>query len=258
VLGASVAGSSHRAAGRGCDDAHGFRPLPHGGVLLAAADGAGSAPRGAQGAALAVRAAIDSVSCRLTAGMPPAGAIGWQSLLRTALLDARAALEGRGLTSPPDPRVCRIGGTAPTLCLDDFATTLLLAIVIDGWILALQVGDGAIVAWDAGGLRTLTRPDHGEYLNETVFVTSGDFLERAQYTVLRPDGASAVALFSDGLESLALCLASNEPHAPFFAPLFAYAGDPAADEGELAAFLDSPRVCARTDDDKTLVLAVRT
>jgi hypothetical protein len=53
-------------------------------------------------------------------------------------------------------------------------------------------------------------------------------------------------------------LPAYEPHAPFFRPLFAFAmesTDSAAAE-PLAAFLASERVTRRTDDDKTLVLAV--
>jgi len=69
----------------------------------------------------------------------------------------------------------------------------------------------------------------------------------------------ALAVMSDGLTRLALKLPANEPHPPFFQPLFAFAS--AADgqaqaEEQLAAFLASERVCARTDDDKSLVIAV--
>ena len=57
---------------------------------------------------------------------------------------------------------------------------------------------------------------------------------------------------------------SQEPHTPFFTPLFRFAASVEEDDekrdaaGEqLAAFLSSERVNARTDDDKSLVLAVR-
>ena len=69
-----------------------------------------------------------------------------------------------------------------------------------------------------------------------------------------------LALLSDGLVRLALHLPELTPHAPFFVPLLSFVAS-AADEDQasrqLAAFLDSERVCARTDDDKALVLAVR-
>jgi hypothetical protein len=56
---------------------------------------------------------------------------------------------------------------------------------------------------------------------------------------------------------------TNEPHLPFFEPLFAFveASAPPKDGAQaseaLTAFLASPRVCERTDDDKALVLALR-
>jgi hypothetical protein len=68
---------------------------------------------------------------------------------------------------------------------------------------------------------------------------------------------------SDGLTRLALKMPSYEPYVPFFQPLFAYIeGTSTANwngnaEQQMAAFLASERVSARTDDDKTLVLAVR-
>ncbi len=51
------------------------------------------------------------------------------------------------------------------------------------------------------------------------------------------------------------------PFAPFFTPFFTYletaSKDDAAVERELREYLDSPTVNERTDDDKSLVLAVR-
>ena len=69
-----------------------------------------------------------------------------------------------------------------------------------------------------------------------------------------------LAVMSDGLTRLAIKLPADEPHLPFFQPLFAFVAH--ADEEEQASrhlvdFLTSERVCARTDDDKSLVLAVR-
>jgi hypothetical protein len=50
-------------------------------------------------------------------------------------------------------------------------------------------------------------------------------------------------------------------HAPFFAPLFKFiaeAKDLDVANQELTGFLRSPRVCDRTDDDLTLLLAALT
>ena len=73
--------------------------------------------------------------------------------------------------------------------------------------------------------------------------------------------AQRIAVFSDGLQSLALQYETKTPYEPFFAPFFTYletaSKSDAEVEEELRDYLDSPRVNARTDDDKSLVLAVR-
>jgi len=77
---------------------------------------------------------------------------------------------------------------------------------------------------------------------------------------LSTEPVHAVAVMTDGLLRLVLDLTRNQPHQPFFQPLLAFAAQVSnADEGaaQLTAFLGSERVCARTDDDKTLVLAAR-
>jgi hypothetical protein len=69
-----------------------------------------------------------------------------------------------------------------------------------------------------------------------------------------------LALFTDGLQMLALHFASRSAHRPFFEPLFTTlreAANPEALGGPLREFLDSPAVNERTEDDKTLVLAIR-
>jgi hypothetical protein len=71
----------------------------------------------------------------------------------------------------------------------------------------------------------------------------------------------ALALTSDGLLRLVLKLPGYEPHPQFFRPLLTFVRETADEnqaQADLADFLASERVCARTDDDKTLLLAVWT
>jgi len=59
---------------------------------------------------------------------------------------------------------------------------------------------------------------------------------------------------------LALDFAARRPHPPFLAPLFRQLWDDYDGDSLFARFrefLVSPAITARTDDDKTLVLAVR-
>ena len=67
----------------------------------------------------------------------------------------------------------------------------------------------------------------------------------------------SLTIFTDGIQSLAMRLSDDEPFAPFFQNIHAYACSPKANSDALKAFLDSERVCERTDDDKTIVVAVR-
>ena len=85
-------------------------------------------------------------------------------------------------------------------------------------------------------------------------------LDRASYRHERGP-IDAVAAMSDGLVGLALARPAGTPHAPFFEPLLTFnarVAEPEVAREQLAAFLASERVCARTDDDKTLVLVTRT
>src|SRR5437867_2109068 len=62
VFGCSSRGQHHAATGLPCQDAHAVAGLPGGAVVLVVADGAGSAPRSDQGAALAVEQAAASLA----------------------------------------------------------------------------------------------------------------------------------------------------------------------------------------------------
>ena len=126
--------------------------------------------------------------------------------------------------------------------------------------MALLVGDGAaVVGDDTDTLMALATPHSGEYINETTFITSPEAIQTAQVGVWH-GVARHIAAFSDGLQMLALKMPAGLPHAPFFMPLFHFMAsmtDAADAQDQLAAFLRSPRVRERTDDDVTLLLAVR-
>jgi hypothetical protein len=245
ILGASVQGVGHAARAMPCQDAHLWRQLPGGGFILAVADGAGSAPRSADGARQAVMTAIETLAAEL-AGPPPAGEAGWTALLAEVYQEARDAL-------------CQLAAAAHAP-LGDFATTLACAVAVEPWLVTAQLGDGWIVAQtDTGELLLTARPQRGEYANEAYFLTMDRALDGLDVQVYR-ERVSALAASTDGLLRLALRLPAGVPHAPFFRPLFdfaAAAGHDGRAQQELVRFLASAPVCSRTDDDKTLVLAAR-
>lgn len=140
----------------------------------------------------------------------------------------------------------------------ELATTLQVAAIGDRYSAFGQVGDGAIVWGEPRGLRVAHWPDQ-EALNLTDFITSAPLTETL-YIAIEPSAIRRVACMTDGLAPLLLDFRTKSPHGPAFERLFATctaAPDPSDLSEDLAKFLDSPQVNHRTDDDKTLVLAVR-
>ena len=242
VMAASVRGTSHERTGQPCQDAHHWGVLPGGVLVAAAADGAGSAALGDMGASAAARAAVEAVVQQ--GSVLPENNGGWQLLLTEALKAARDSIEVEVVAHEVTER--------------DLATTLILAVATPELVAAAQIGDGALVAGDVeGNVIGLTVPQTGEYINQTIFLTSPDALNTAQLRIWRGTVAH-VAILSDGLQMLALRMPGWIPHAPFFSPLFRFvakAADEAETKKQLEAFLRSPRIRERADDDLTLLLA---
>lgn len=259
IIGSSVTGTSHLHMGRGCDDAHSYRVCADDLVLLAVADGAGSASYSADGAVCSVQVALDTAERLLFQQQEPVHEDEWHSVLSLILQAVREKL--LALVEQRNSLQQEMNGEQPSappqLALRDFAATLLIAIISSHWIAVAQVGDGAVVLQHTDGtLTSLTPRSYGEYVNETNFVTDEDYLLQTEYTTLPRANFRGIALLTDGLQMIALKRPENIPHQPFFAPLFRFTASPDATEVELRTFLESQRVNERTDDDKTLILAV--
>jgi hypothetical protein len=240
MLAGSVAGRSHVANDRGNEDAVRTAVLPNGTLLLALADGAGSAPWAGDGAWLSVDTAAKALA---TFGGQAASEVGLSHALRQVRHEVAVLACEQGAR----PR--------------DFACTLLLAAISADTLAVLQVGDGAIVARSNGDWRRVTRPLRGRHAGETVFVTSRRATDLARVDTRLLAQIDAVALLSDGLEPVATDVGSGDPHRPFFDPLAAFAArdrELVQQEAELEGFLASERVQSRCLDDLSLILAVRT
>ena len=246
VAAASVIGSDHRRVGGMCQDAMGVRRVmgPAGVVLvLAVADGAGSAVHGGEGAAIAVATTLDIIASQLESG-------------------ASVEVDGEAVVTAVQAAIDAAASAIDAASRRDFACTLLVAVAGPDSATCLQVGDGAIVVRDPE-LRLVFQPMRGEFANQTVFVTAPDAARHLQRAT-GPAPAS-LALLSAGLESVALDFASGTAFAGFFEPFFAVVAELAPDDAEaeralsaeLADFLGSETIDARTGDDRTLVVAVR-
>ncbi len=249
-LSASVVGSSHLTLGTPCQDASRVVEMEtHAGppaLLCMAADGAGSAERAEVGARIAQQTFWSQVCLYLRE--TPGGVA---SITRDTVINfLGCALDALASEAAAEDRPLR-----------DYACTFLAAIVDAETAVFIQIGDGVIVRTDAegDGYVPVTWPENGEYANSTYFLTSEDAFLHLQFAAVT-DQVDEVALLTDGLQSLALRLRDRAAHAPFFAPFFgALRAEPPGLACRLTphleAWLASPAVLARTDDDKTLILA---
>ena len=245
VVGASVPGTAHLTRGIPCQDAHAFARLPDGGLLVAVADGAGSASHAADGARIASQRVVAWLEAQLGARRP-SDALEWAQLMEEAFHEARDALVKRARNR--------------RLRLRDLSTTLTCLAATDAALAVGHIGDSvAVISNGDGRLELVAHPQRGEYANEVMLLTMRNALNRFEVRVM-PRHVHALAVTSDGLLRLATKLPHYDPFPPFFAPLFDFttrAEDAGQAEAALTQFLQSDRVNARTDDDKTLVLAAR-
>ena len=141
--------------------------------------------------------------------------------------------------------------------LDELATTLVLTLLTQRWLATLQVGDGAVVyRQKSGDMQVATRAGHGEYINETSFLTSRDYGQAAHLSLVPGDPITGIALCSDAIEHLSINYQDRSVHVPFYKDVFRFAEHPGATQADLETFLRSEQVNRRTVDDKTLVIVV--
>jgi len=241
LLGASVTGQAHLARGSSNQDSLAAATTRDGNLLLAVADGAGSALHAATGARVAAETAILSLGTS-DLNRP-------EEALLLALNQAT-----RALTS-----LARRNGAAPR----EYACTLLLSVATRDSVCALQLGDGAIIYESGGEVLRLTRAWRSKFAGETVLVTSPSAPQQASITRVSADGVNGLALLTDGLEPVATDLGSGAPFAPFFIPLFNFTAASSAGPDQqrrakqLKELLGSDRVRKRTHDDTTLLLAAK-
>lgn len=242
---AAVIGTSHIERGGVCQDRcsatvtlQGKRPW----LAMFVADGAGSAAHSEIGAQMAIDIANDFVIQLMSLpefALDDGLAVEIVKEIRTAIY---ATAEESGLTAR------------------DYACTFLGLLSSELGTLVFQIGDGGVVLNIGAGLELAIEPQSGPFANMTFFISDENALDNLQTRYYEGPVLQAAA-FSDGVQRLALDMAAGTPHAPFFAPFFsvlATVSPEARDQipGALTAFLNSEKVNNRTDDDKSMVLAV--
>lgn len=244
---ASCPGVSHAHDGTPCQDAFSCQLIASRRPTLVAilSDGAGSAIMGREGAILVARTV--SVLARA-------------HLVSNFIMPTHETL--CAWVAVAQERIAQVA-TSRRLLPRDFAATM-LCVVSDGTeSVAAHIGDGAAAVQLAedGSWQTLSWPSHGEYASTTYFVSDMPTPNVIVTRLAQP--IKAIIAFTDGLERLALDFSAQVPHPPFFQGIV----EPVATStvqgrdanlcGALRRFLDSSAVNARTDDDKTLLIATR-
>jgi serine/threonine protein phosphatase PrpC len=251
IAAASVQGTSHGASNLPCQDAHatfaqhgddGEPPL----LVLVVADGAGSAVHSDIGAQITVDSFINHVRDSLLApqyGLQREGILRWLTVQLAGHIDVAAA-EHRA-----SPR--------------EFACTLTAVVCLQGATVVVHVGDSLAVGRESidQQFSALSYLQNGEYANSTRFVTDPDVSDHLYVEYLEYELAQ-VAVMSDGVHRFVYDPATQVVNTPFLDQLLRtmcgpVAPSPAALNVALDRFLRSPKVQQRSDDDLTLVLAIR-
>lgn len=252
---ASIIGTGHEKTGMPCQDSHYVMQFGDT-LIIAVSDGLGSAKLSHEGSRIACISAVESyanavesaLNARtITAGTAPAALpFNYEDALQSAFYSARNALEREAART--------------TLALRDYACTLLVAVIEhDSWY-SMHIGDGTIVGlYSDVPAKTLSIPENGEFINTTTPITSDDYQSHMRYCHGH-ELLSGVALLSDGVTPMCINYKSGAAYDGFFRPLQTWLADQTAFTGideSLKRFLDTPKMRQKSDDDMTLVLALR-
>jgi hypothetical protein len=236
------------SSGRACDDALHYNVIdtkqPNDTLIVCVCDGAGSAKYGALAADTVATRMVTLVTEQITGGIPLT-----ENLIYSTAVAVREKLVTMANESETD--------------ITEYACTLLGAILHPEVSAFFQIGDGAIVRYDTDdNYVPVWWPDNGEYLNTTTFLIDDPELTNLKISVTETQ-QTQIAIFTDGLQMLALNNEMRTGHTPFFAGLFpSVLGADTPDKEailnqKLADYLQSDMINARTDDDKTLFLAAK-
>lgn len=252
IAAASVRGRGHEQTGTPCQDSSAAVVSANGKwVALVASDGAGTAKFSDQGSQLVA----DEVA---------------RSLIRLSEeCDRRAPgawVSDRVIQDIVSVRD-RLRDLARSENLSDYHCTLTAALLGPTGGLTIHLGDGAIFGGSAGGQQGnvidlandhfVSAPQNGEYANETVFLTERDWVKNLRihpvsavdWVMLGTDGGMALAMVGD-----------SQPKTGFVVPVIRalmQESDLASRCNALERILDDRKADRLTNDDKTLIVAIR-
>jgi serine/threonine protein phosphatase PrpC len=241
AVGAKATGSSHLSTNLPCQDEFGYQPIGNGVVAIAVADGAGSARLSQLGASLAVERSLQALMSDAEK-ISSKGQVEWTAAIHSSFAAARTALFEYAAEHNEN--------------VSEFATTLQVALISQNAVVHGRVGDGAAVARIDDQLVAVSPAPSNAFVNETTFLTRPE--EPHPETAFLEGNIAEFAVFTDGLQPLAIRLSDWHPHLPFFEPLFSFVRRSVGEtrHEQLVSFLNSAPVDKRTDDDRALVVCV--
>jgi hypothetical protein len=267
VFSACAAGKHHLDEGAPCQDAahHDVRGARFIGVVCDGAGSAREAHRGAQFFARCVAELLEEAAerGRLSLVLAPDPAEGPPA--------AEDALGIVGIVDIVALARTKLGEFAleHDLALRDLACTMVGCIATHEGGCFFHVGDGYGICVTGTGMETdagkgtsktvLSRPENGEYGDQTYFVTDDQWRDHLRVTAIPELGRDAlIGLMSDGTSPFAVNRERSGFFPPFIDPVLAFLRQAGEAEGKLAlqGVLESERTLAITTDDKTLLLAL--
>jgi hypothetical protein len=237
VRASTILGASHERKNVPCQDA--FAAWSDGPRCIAVvADGAGSAPRGGEGAERAAQVIVACLSAR------PAGS-GTREAIRAAMREARTVLSNEATLAGEKLR--------------SFATTVVGGVLQGGHGLFFHLGDGLALAFGGAPPYVLRAASHGtpsEFANISSFLTDADWEQNLVFTPVR--SASCAMLMTDGFSPFAVG-SDGQPKLRFCEPILDFMERHPGEVGAraLADMMNREIVRKTSGDDCTLLWAGR-
>ena len=215
--------------------------VTHDVLVAVVCDGAGSVPEGRTGSQFIAHTLAEQLSVTLQAE----GSVHPEATVQSAIESVRTRLADLAASRQ--------------LALHDFSCTLLGCVATRRGGCFFHIGDGFAIQQDAAGGSVLSRPENGEYADETYFVTDENWRDHLRLTPLpAPEPGCVIGLMSDGTAPFAVNRTRDGFFRPFIDPIAAFLREATAPNGNAAlrTLLESPRACEISHDDKTLLLAL--
>tara|TARA_B100000686_G_scaffold342030_1_gene420427 strand:+ start:737 stop:1531 length:795 start_codon:yes stop_codon:yes gene_type:complete len=254
--GVSVTGFSHEEKNIPCQDAHALTCNKNNMFVGAVCDGAGSARLSHFGSKVFAEAVVDALINYSEDRIFPE-----EAYIRSVIISAISSAQEKLLLEYPEVELTTgENKSRRPSTIRDFHSTLVAAIANERGGAFIHVGDGVGTAFSSNNLKAsvVSKPENGEYVNQTYFVTEGNWEERLR---IKPfyQYCDTILLMSDGVQGMAMSKGHNHPFEKFVSPLLSFIRDNEREKNEVAVrnTLSKEIVRRSTPDDKTLVWAMR-